>query len=216
MKEERVEYCAILADIVRSRSDPRPQTLQWALEEAAGRLDRGYAEDLAAEATITSGDEIQILLGSPERAFGVIFDLADGLHPVELRFGVGRGELSTPLRPTTGSLSGPVFYRAREAIERAKRQGWAAVFDGFGERSETLTVLADCALSIAAGWTPAQRDSARAYLREGTHEAAAKALGLHRTTVTRNLDRGLVRPFLRCREEIGRLLGEAPAGTDGG
>ena len=213
--DKSVEYYAILADIVRSRKAPRPQTLQWSLEEAAGRLGREYAGELAADATITSGDEIQILLRSPERAFEVIFKLTDGLFPAELRFGVGRGELATPLRPTTGSLSGPVFYRARESIERAKREGWAAVFDGFGERSQTLTVLADCALSIAAGWTPAQRDSARAYLREGTHEAAANALGLHRTTVTRNLDRGLVRQFVRCREEIARLLTEAPAEPEG-
>lgn len=199
-------YAAVIADVVRSRKKVDAKRLQRALEGAAGGIRRAFGEDLAAAPTITSGDEIQILLHSPARAFDAIFHLADRLHPLEARFGVGGGELTTPLRPTTGSLSGPVFFRAREAIERAKRHDWAAVFEGFGERTETLTVLADCALAIAHGWTPAQRESARAYLRRGTQEAAAKALGLHRTTVTRNLDRGLVRQFVRCRDHLRELL----------
>lgn len=206
MKEDQDAYCAVLADVVRSRSVSEPRTLQSALESAAARLEATYGDELAAEATITSGDEVQILLHSPGSAFDVMLELVNAMHPVELRFGVGQGELQTPLRPTTGSLSGPVFYAAREALERARRQGWAAVFDGFGERSETLTVLADCALSIVGGWTSAQRESARAYLERGTQEAAAKALGLHRTTVTRNLERGLVRQVIRCRDHLRRLL----------
>lgn len=210
-----MDYCVVVADAVRSRRRAEPERLQSALEAAAKRIGRTFENDLAAGPTITSGDEIQVLLRSPGRAFEVIFDVADGLYPLELRFGVGRGELATPLRPTTGSLSGPVFYRAREAIERAERQGWTAVFEGFGRRSETLSVLADCALSITRGWTSAQRDSARAFLRHGSHEAAAKALGLHRTTVTRNLNRGLVRQFVRCRDEAGRLLQETAGGDVG-
>ncbi|MGH7546251.1 MAG: SatD family protein [Gemmatimonadota bacterium] len=213
-KDDRGAYCAVLADVVRSRSVTEAQALQSALESAASRLGRVFGDELAAEATITSGDEVQILLHSPESAFDVMLELVNAMHPMELRFGVGRGELQTPLRPTTGSLSGPVFYAAREALDRARRQGWAGVFDGFGERSETLTVLADCALSIVGGWTPAQRESARAYLERGTQEAAAKALGLHRTTVTRNLERGLVRQVIRCRDHLHRLLSET-AGAEG-
>jgi hypothetical protein len=206
MSEKPKAYCAVFADVVRSRKRLDAKRLQRALERAARGIQRTFGDDLATAPTITSGDEIQILLRSPGGAFDAIFDLADRLHPLEARFGVGWGELATPLRPTTGSLSGPVFFRAREAIERAKRRDWTAVFEGFGERTETLSVLADCALAIAYGWTPAQRESARAYLRRGTHEAAAKALGLHRTTVTRNLDRGLVRPFVRCRDHLRELL----------
>lgn len=187
---------------------PDAPTLQRRLEEVAAQLGRKYRGPLAAGLTITSGDELQALLREAGPAFDLIFDLAELLHPAKLRFGVSRGPLDTPLRPTTASLAGPVFYRAREALESAKRRGWSAVFAEFGDRTDTLSVLADCALAIVEGWTPSQRAAARAYLRHGTHEAAARELGVARSTVTRSLQRGLVAQVVRCRDQLRTLLGE--------
>jgi hypothetical protein len=180
--------------------------VQSALEAAAEELDRRYSDSLAARLTLTSGDEIQALLSRCAPALDLVLDLIDRLHPLRLRFGVGRGELTTPLRETTASLSGPAFYGAREAIRSARGAGRHVVLSGFGERNETLEVLADTAAAIAVGWTPVQRETVRAYLRHGSHRAAADALGKARSTVTRNLGRALASEMLRARDHVRELL----------
>lgn len=203
-------YCVVLADVVPSRKLPEPQRLQHALETSAAHIGHKYHSDLAAQVTITSGDELQALLRTPARAFDLILDAALLLLPFKVRFGVGWGEITTPLRPTTGSLSGPAFFHARRAVELARRQSRWVAFAGFGEVADTLTVVADCAASIVQRWTPAQRQSASAFLEHGTHEAAAQALGLARSTVTRNLSRGLVSQVVRCRDHLRELLARLP------
>jgi hypothetical protein len=202
-------YCVILADVVRSRRGADAVALQAALEDAVATLSQPYEPWLAARLTLSAGDELQALLKGPAPAFDLAFDLADRLHPLDLRFGVGLGELATPLRSTTASLSGRVFYEARDAVQTARRGGQHIVFAGFGELSSTLNVLGDCALAIMGGWTSAQRESVRALLRHGSHQAAAEALGRSRSTVTRNLQRALAVQVVRCREQLRSLLAQA-------
>ncbi len=77
-------------------------------------------------------------------------------------------------------------------------------------------MLGDCALAIMTGWTKAQRESVRAYLRHGSHQAAAEALGRNRSTVTRNLQRALAAQAIRCREHLRDLLAQAAEEPAGG
>lgn len=208
-------YCAILADIVRSRHAEQPGVLQRELENSVALLAHSYGDQLATQPAVVRGDELQILLRATGTvAFDLAYELSDRLHPFRLRFGVGRGRLATPLRSAPGSLSGPVFYRAREAIEEARRRRWHIRFAGFGPYTDTLDVLADCGLAIAASWTAAQRDSVRAFLEHGSHQAAADALGLDRSTVTRNLQRALADRLVRVREQARALLSRIPEAAD--
>lgn len=206
------DYTVVLADVIRSRRNDEGGAVQRALEEACRELDGAYREELAAALTITAGDELQALLHRPARAFDLVFDVADLLHPLEVRFGVGKGALTTELRPTTGSLAGPAFYRAREGMEESRSGRRHVTFRGFGPGTETITVLADTAAAIADRWTSAQRESARAYLEHGSHRAAAESIGKDRSTVTRNLQRALASEVVTIRTHLRALLAPSEAG----
>jgi hypothetical protein len=206
MSDDEQTYCVLLADIVRSRRRSDAAAVQATLERVAGELGQAFESELASALTVTSGDELQALLFRPTRAFDLAYELTDRLHPLRVRFGVGRGELTTPLRPSTGSLSGPAFYVARDAIDATRRAGRHIQFEGFGDRTETFSVVADCAIALVAGWTPAQRESVRAWLSAGSHQAAADQLGRERSTITRNLQRALAPEVQRVRELLRDLL----------
>lgn len=205
--------CALFAHMADA-GDPSLD-LHDRLDPALARVHHAYGDDLSAPPLLVRGDEIQLLLRTAAGAFDLADLLADALRPLRLRFGVGRGKLAPPSSAVPGAHTGPVLFRAREAMERTRgRTGGTIRFVGFGPYTATLDVLGDCGLAIAAAWTPAQRESVRALLVHGTQRAAAAALNRGRSTVTRNLQRALASQYLGIRQHLRELLASIPEHVD--
>src|SRR5262249_12950272 len=61
----------------------------------------------------------------------------DEFESRQLRVGIGRGVLYTPVGRDAINIDGPALHRARAAIERAKKdQLLGGVFDGFGKHHD--------------------------------------------------------------------------------
>ncbi|TFC00469.1 DNA-binding protein [Cryobacterium adonitolivorans] len=99
-------------------------------DQIDSRHDRDRASDMINELMLrhaeafmlppdqTSGDEIQLLVGTAADAFAVVLDLhRTGFWSV----GVGIGPVRTPLPATTRQATGDAFIAARAAVTRAKR-----------------------------------------------------------------------------------------------
>ena len=99
-------------------------------DQIDSRHDRDRASDMIAELVHrhaeafmlppdqTSGDEIQLLVGTAVDAFAVVLDLhRTGFWSV----GVGVGPVRTPLPASTRQATGDAFIAARAAVTRAKR-----------------------------------------------------------------------------------------------
>lgn len=110
------------------------------------------------------------------------------LAPVEIRFGVGRGELETALAQNAISMDGPVWHRARAALDSAKKsRQLGGRFTGFGERDDTLLDgLASVLQFMRTGLTVKQKKVVDELRRGKTHEAIARELTVSRQAVTKH------------------------------
>jgi DNA-binding NarL/FixJ family response regulator len=157
-------YLALIGDVVGSRLvDDRPH-LQSALTSAMESINPRYAKAIAAGFTLTVGDEFQGLLAEPAPLVELLAQLRADVHPVELRFGLGVGPLSTPLQPVALGMDGPCFHRARQAVERAEANGTPVEVEPASAASTIYSLLS---AALRRRWTVRQRQ---------VHDLAASGL----------------------------------------
>lgn len=80
-----------------------------------------YAQSIASKFIITLGDEFQGLLSSGEHLMDIIQFIKTEVQPIEIRFGIGIGTITTAINPDAAlGADGPAYYMARECIDRMK------------------------------------------------------------------------------------------------
>lgn len=84
------------------------------------RITASYAATLALPADRTAGDELQALTADAATALALALELTRGQA---FHVGLGIGPVRTPLPAATREASGPAFFAARDAAERAKGSG---------------------------------------------------------------------------------------------
>lgn len=116
------KYIAIICDIKNSKKSDDRSALQNKIFSIVSKINEEYQGQLKMNFTVTTGDEFQGLIGTPEKLFDIIHKLISYFGDVKLRFGVGLGNLITPIYDTKTSLGtdGPVWWNAREAINELK------------------------------------------------------------------------------------------------
>lgn len=182
---ERV-YLAIIGDVIRSRQVVDRASLQARLAHALSRLNAGAPADLAARFVLTVGDEFQGLLASAERLVPILSALRTAAHPDELRFGLGMGELSTPLQPDAIGMDGPCFHRARAAIERAEGRSTAVEVEA-GAPVAVFGVYAILYSALRNGWTERQRQVLDLAMAGMSGKEVAGALDISPSAVSQHL-----------------------------
>ncbi|MCA8950826.1 MAG: hypothetical protein KDE27_15085 [Planctomycetes bacterium] len=184
-------FLAVTADVVGSRqSDDRP-ALQARLLEATAAVSAARRRDLAADVQLTAGDELQALLPKPPAAVALLQSLSDALHPVQLRFGLGWGPLTTPLPARRQArrlplLDGPCFHRARAALAAAADRGAWATALGFDPIGAPLDALLELVGHLRQGWTEKQGLYAAA-ARERQQKEVAAAFEVSPSVVSESL-----------------------------
>lgn len=124
------QYCAIIGDINKSRSLQRRAQTQKKFKKAVATINKEFKDDIASKFLITLGDEFQGLLRTPLHNYQLICRFQELMEPVSFTFGVGIGTLSTPLNTKEAiGMDGECFYRARNAIQRAKKEKKKLVYD---------------------------------------------------------------------------------------
>jgi hypothetical protein len=160
---------ALIADVVGSRRlhPARRAELQASLVGALDRLNASLGDALLARFLVTLGDELQGLLADPRVLPDVLWEIEIAADGVPLRWGIGHGPLTTPLRPEALGMDGPAFHRARDAIvlaEDQKRLG--GVFRGFDGQDAVLDGLGRLMHRVRAGMSSTQRSTV-SLLRQG-------------------------------------------------
>lgn len=198
----------IIGDLVRSRASADRAALQAELAETLDAVNTRHRESIKAEPVITTGDEFQILLSPQGKPMEVILDIWEGVkHPI--RFGVGAGELSTPALKRAVGADGPVWHRAREALEAAHRiKGRSVVFHGQERDSVPALACSGMARLIARVLTDMTAKQAKVFhLRRQSHSHRSVAEDLHmsESSVSQILDRAGYEDIMGALDAIQRL-----------
>jgi hypothetical protein len=118
-------YLALIGDLVDSKNVSRRGDSQKKLSAALKRINDRKPRPVESPYTITLGDEFQAVYRTADTLFLDIFSIMAEMHPVGIRFGVGLGELTTPINAKQAlGMDGPAFHRARAVITELKKSGY--------------------------------------------------------------------------------------------
>jgi hypothetical protein len=209
----------VIGDMVGSRRvGPRPDVRER-IEGALARVNRAFSHSIWAPLRLIKGiDEFSGVLESPEPVLDILGMLNLRLHPLRFRLAAGFGEVRalSPGRDVS-RMDGSAFYRASEAMERARREHLPLAL-GL-DRQGLAPLLADAAEAAAAlasaireKWPAAVREvatlSAEGMERELTQKEIARRTRRSQQAVSRAAVRGRFRDLSRGGASVRKLLAE--------
>jgi len=180
----------MIADIIDSRNLIHRQQVQTELEAVLGELNHERRQ-LLSPYTITLGDEFQAIYGVADSVFPDILAIMHQLHPVELRFALGVGPLSTAINPERAiGMDGPAFHRARDLLAGMKHDSRTLAITGLAQDDG----LQDAALGLfnlqLRKWHPNRLAILQQLLQDREMTAIAQALGITERSVYKNIHEG--------------------------
>ncbi len=205
----RAEFVAVKMDMRSSRRIRDREQAQGRFLQVMEVLNQEFAPSIQARFIVTHGDEAQGMLKreSAPDVLAVIERSIDGVLPVELRFGIGMGTLSTPLQPDAIGMDGEAWHAASRALGLARSQRKHVMFSGFGEQvDQQLCALANLLLYMRNGWSPEQRRAIQLVDAEMMQSAAARALGISESAVSQRLTSAGWHFYKDGREAVASLL----------
>ncbi len=212
-------FLALIGDVVASRAIEDRLGFQDRLKRALAAANREVGDpSLAAPLALTAGDEFQGLFRRGAPALDALIRLSEELAPVRLAFGLGVGGLSTGASVQVAEMDGPVFHRARAALERVRKgDGWAAV-EGLGEVSDRAAgALFGLLHALRSRWTGKQMAYVRAARVELQKDVAAR-FGVSPSVVSESLKAAAFDAAREGEAALGALLSafgpEAEPGRD--
>lgn len=213
-------YIAIIGDLKKSRKVENRYATQECLKHALGIVNETYVGELASKFMITLGDEFQGVLVNGSHTMRILEEITRTMHPVEIRFGLGIGTLTTKIDPEMAiGADGPAYYKAREAIdflkenEKKKQTSASRIRIGImGENQETegmLNTIFSLLNIIEDAWSDRQREVIGEMLvREDSQINLAKRLSIKQPTVQKMLASGHYYTYKETRATIENVLGE--------
>jgi hypothetical protein len=176
----------MLAVITIDQRGSRLASEDWA-ETWAHSLNSQHREELTLPFTPTVGDEIQGVTISP---LVIVEILLGGVRMGDRWLGLGIGTVESPLRKTAGRSRGAAFYRARDAVEAAKksRHGFAVRAEDPAQATDIQTVLELLAFLIRRRGKDRDRWQAVEMAMAGTSTVRiGKALGITQQAASKRL-----------------------------
>ncbi len=186
----RGEFIAVKMDMRSSRRIRDREQAQEQFLQVMEALNREFAASIQARFVVTHGDEAQGMLKreSAPDVMAVMERAVEGVLPVELRFGIGMGTLSTLLQPDAIGMDGQAWHAASRALDLARSRRKRVMFSGFGEQTdEQLCALANLLLYLRNGWSPEQRRAIELVDVGMMQSSAAEALGGSESAVSQRL-----------------------------
>jgi hypothetical protein len=151
--------CAVIADIKASREVAEWRIVFDRIGDVLENVNDRFRNDIVADFTPTVGDEFQIVLGDPSKAYDVCLFFKEHV-PVRIRCGVGIGSLEKLSVDATG-MRGTALYRARDAIECARKRDRTVFLKSCEDESHAdnaINALLHFIQTVEEEWTERQSE----------------------------------------------------------
>ena len=189
-----MNYIVVKGDIIDSRNAKDRDKLQQQLSERLKTINEQYKNVIAAEFMITSGDVFQGLMNDAAHLFDIT-NLIEEL-PVNIRFGIGIGEVSTEIDSKNSAvIDGPCYHLADDMLNRIKTEETqnTAKRANIQMASNTqndgiINGLLSLRYVIKSSWTKRQHEVIGMYISHDENQyKTAAVLGVNQSTVSRAL-----------------------------
>jgi hypothetical protein len=213
-------YIAIIGDIKKSKEHEDRKSVQTKLKKTLNEINEKYSEDISAKFMITLGDEFQGLLCDGVNTMNIIEEIQREMHPVEIRFGVGIGSITTDINSEMAiGADGPGYYKARQAIDFLKENEQKNKINASDLRieadgdNEATIIMLNTILSLLAiiknNWTGRQREIIWDMIKHNDGQAkSAERLKIAQSSVQRGLNGGSFYAYKEALDVISNTLKE--------
>lgn len=213
-------YIAIIGDIKKSKELNDRNLVQTKMKKVLSEINRKYESNIDSKFMITLGDEFQGLLKCGENVMNIISEIESSMYPVEIRFGIGVGKITTEIDTEMPlGADGPAYYNARYAVEVLKNDekkskmpesNISIRIEGENESSEKLlnTILSLLTV-IKSKWTDRQREVISDFIEHGDNQmSVANRLGITQSSVQKSLSSGNYYSFKEAIDTVSSALSE--------
>ena len=213
-----MQYYAIIGDIKRSKKIENRCEIQEKLKKILDNVNSIYNNDISAKFLITLGDEFQGLLEITAPILEIIKYIQREIYPINLRFGVGIGNVSTLINHEAAiGADGPAFYAASEMIEflreqekKLKKQAadiQISVYEKKCFETEEINAMFSLLKIIEDSWTEKQRYTIwDMMIHQGSQKMCAERMDITQSTVARRLADGKYIIYQRTMEVIDEAI----------
>ncbi|GAB4336288.1 MAG: SatD family protein [Calditrichia bacterium] len=174
-------YTVLIGDISGSKrlsGNIRYQT-QLFMKSAIVQINEEFKHCIEAPMTITKGDEFQALIDRPSEAYRIIKTLQKMIYPVQIRYGLGVGQIYRMGGVLPIEMDGPAFHRANRALNLAKKKKteiwFVAEDDLFDGLINTIFTLIS---AIKSRWNERHYHIFWKYQELGTYKSVANTEGV--------------------------------------
>ena len=193
-------YYAIIGDIINSKKINDRLETQEKLKLFLEEINLYYKNDIAANFIITLGDEFQGLLKNKNNVMKIICEIEMAITPIELRFGIGIGDISTDINfDNSSEIDGPAYHRARKMIKEIESRKFQYTErhsnimicseENNIEIDELLNSILSVCTALKSKWTDRQKEIIYAYLSNDENQyKAAHILNIGQPSVNKALN----------------------------
>jgi len=209
MRKRPSLFVVVIGDMVRSRRLRRPRRarIQDQLERSFHQINRDFKDSVCTALQFTAGDEFQGVFKTADNIFTLIQRIREAILPVPVRFGVGIGEITTPISDRPQAMDGPAFHRARDALESAQEfLGLSCLSSGQPERDESVNAWLDILSFVRSTWSARAREIIYLYEEFQKLEPIAKKLGISVQAVSKHLRVTGYKAYFRGERALASLL----------
>ena len=186
-RRDNDQCVAVIADMVQSRElEPgKRRATQLSFGAFLNKINSEFRKAVLARFVVTIGDECQGLVHDTKILPDLLWRF-DEFESRQLRAGIGRGVLYTPVGKDAINIDGPALHRARAAIGRAKKERLlGGVFEGFGEDRDAIFNGFARLLNHHRSSLSDQQREAVAHLRSGLNQTqTAEKMGVTKQAVS--------------------------------
>jgi hypothetical protein len=131
-------YLVLIGDLIASRDSKNRKDLQKQIKSVLRQVNERTPKPVSPY-TLTLGDEFQAVFENADHIFEDIVQILWAMHPVQVRFSLGLGEITTDLNTEQAlGMDGPAFYLARDGINQLKEDGGLIRLEGLPEPWDAL------------------------------------------------------------------------------
>jgi len=204
-----MSYCAITADVNKSRDIPERKLLQNNILDALTEANRLFKKCIVADFAITLGDEWQGVLVDISQSYKVVSFFQEKLYPISVSFGVGEGEIATEISSKSVEMDGEVFRRSREALNFAKKKTRQVFFiTDHSTNDQLLNTTLHLLQILKDSWTNRQYQKIMLYKELKREKVVADKLNISQTDVNQALSAGQGRVYLEAQETLHNFLAQ--------
>jgi len=213
-------FIAIIGDIKASKEIENRNEIQKKMNKVLEEINKEYKNDISSKFLMTLGDEFQGLLNNGTNIMNIIFEIERQMYPINLRFGIGIGKITTNINKEMAiGADGPGYYKAREAIEFLKSNEkkkkavisdiWFKVEDNDQIVIVMLNTILTLMKAIKDSWTNRQREIIWDMLEnQDSQVKVAERLKIQQPTVQKSFSKGKYYTYKNALDIIKKVLKE--------